>query len=139
MAFFHFTPLINGVPVVNAEANVNVDKFGRVSSMGSSWTSPSLAQRHAEDAKTSATDALVALATSLGFSVDASAVSEQADGSNTVLNGASFATGLVTAELKYYRTESSVEKVFEVILPTQDHYYNGFVSVSSGKVVSVNV
>jgi len=137
VAFFHFTPLFNGFPVANAEANVNVDRYGRVSSMGSSWTSPQLSLRD-DQSTTTASDALIAFATMAGLEVDSASLIEQEEGTSIVINGATFANGLVTADLKYYRTETTLEKVYELIVPTADHYYNVFVSLASGKVVAVN-
>jgi hypothetical protein len=106
--------------------------------MGHSWADATLSMRSAQGT-VSATQALVAFATKMGLPVDASTLVEAVEDSQTVLTGASFATGLVTAEPKFYRTDSSIEQVYELIVPTANNYWNAFVSTVTGKVIAVNV
>jgi hypothetical protein len=106
--------------------------------MGHSWTTGSLNLRVAAPT-VSASEALVAFATKMGLPIDAENVVEAVEDSQVVLTGVEFATGLVTAESKFYRTESSIEQVYELIVPTSNNYWNAFVSSASGKVLAVNV
>lgn len=108
--------------------------------MGHSWADKSLPLRSGI-ASFSASDALISFSSKMGLRVDPSAIVESPaqESKQIELDGVDFATGLVTAETKYYRTESGVEEVFELIVPTTDNYWNAYVSKSSGKVVAVNV
>ncbi|KAJ3218106.1 ammonium transporter [Clydaea vesicula] len=141
---YHCAPVVDGIPVVNAAANINTDKFGNVISMGSSWITKqerNLVKRE-ETSTISASEAFVAFATSMNLPISSESLKETAGpvSGQTLISGASFTTAPVRASLKYYRTNNQkLEKVFDLSIPMKSgSYYNAFISVNDQSLVGIN-
>ncbi|KAJ3226909.1 ammonium transporter [Clydaea vesicula] len=132
---FHYAPAVDGIQVVNAAANVNIDNSGNVIGTGASWLKTGLTVKKGD--KFSAIDALKSLLTKLGLTFDPTKFVETKTAEGTKISGLND-FGDVIISVKYYRTEDTLEKVFDIALPLKDHYYNGFVEMNEGKVIGLN-
>ncbi|KAL2919058.1 hypothetical protein HK105_201328 [Polyrhizophydium stewartii] len=135
--FFHVNQRVDGLEVANSVAFVALDKFGNPVTRHSAWVDmaktarPSLSRRGAE---ISAADAFVALAASLGSTIDAKDLTisaPDADG-KVQITGTS---AEVTAQPKLYKTATALRKVWDISLPLKTSWLNAFVDVETGKVL----
>ncbi|KAJ3099663.1 hypothetical protein HDU97_002877 [Phlyctochytrium planicorne] len=143
------TQLVQGLPIANAVANVNVDAAGKVISGSGSIAPKSLVTKAKQQkilnrrGEQSPLDAISALASAKGLevsadaTVEADAASEAAflvKGTGITLDGAD-----VKAALKFYQTpKGTLEKVWDLQVQLEDDWINAFVSVENNEVLGVN-
>ncbi|KAJ3117145.1 Fungalysin/Thermolysin Extracellular metalloproteinase 5 [Phlyctochytrium bullatum] len=144
LTFLSVQQLVNGVPVANAVANVNLDTKGQVISGAGCIvpkdiiaTAPKFQRRDTEPL--SALDALKAFATAKGLEVGEGVKVEEKTGGEVVIRGAKF-DAEIPASVKYYRTQAgTLEKAWDLAVQLQnDDWLNAFVSTTTGQVLGVS-
>ena len=105
--------------------------------MGSSWLNSKINPQKVVESIT-ATQALVNFCKKMNIAVDESSLVESTVDGVTVISGASFADDQVKVNRKYYRTATTAEMAYELVVPMTENYFNAFVSISSGRVLAVS-
>ncbi|KAK5672985.1 hypothetical protein QVD99_000462 [Batrachochytrium dendrobatidis] len=138
----YVTQAVNNVTIANSVASISTDKYGNVISQTSSWVKvqPSDNANNFASLKTiSSTDALVALAASMGISIDGStltATPKTEDPNVIVIGGTHGLTDQeITVEYKLYKTSSSLRPVWQVSLPLSVSWISAYVDKETGSVL----
>ncbi|KAL2916696.1 hypothetical protein HK105_203811 [Polyrhizophydium stewartii] len=135
--YFHVNQLVDGIEIANSVATAVLDQHGNPVASHSAWVDmakvarPSLSRR---GAKISAADAFVALAASLGSTIDAKHLTVSAPDADGKLHITGVNTE-VTAETKLYKTATALREVWDISLPLSTSWLNAFVDKETGKVL----
>ena len=105
--------------------------------MGSSWIDSNISQRRSEDSTLTAIQALLNFCKKMNIVVNESNLVETTTDDVTVITGADFASSDIKVTRKFYRTASSAEMSFDLIVPMKNNYYNAFVGLADGRVLAV--
>ncbi|KAJ3089734.1 Nucleolar complex protein 3, partial [Quaeritorhiza haematococci] len=138
----------NNISIINANANVNVDRFGRVISMGMSSMDMSRLQAEAVDPNSTITaiDAFLSFANTIQLQVNRTRLTETPidgaeDGKVNIAarGGIPSVRGSVTAAKRYYRSDpETLHLVWDLRVPMQTRNYNAQVSATNGTVLAVS-
>ena len=148
MTHIYLRQELNGLPIVNANINVNVTADGRVLNVSGGFV-PGLsttgkASATALSTKLTASQALEQTAKSLGLASDAVSVAATSAASgvarSTTFTNSALSLDPISAQLQYVATADGVELTWEYVLRTPDgnHWYDACTSSSTGKLVLVN-
>ncbi|KAI9209321.1 Fungalysin metallopeptidase-domain-containing protein [Polychytrium aggregatum] len=133
--------LVNGLPVVNAAANVNLDAAGNVISLGSTFGSSekNVTTLTRRASSLNITEALVHFAQYINVNLTTSTlkVNSSADGQSGTINGAAQALSPVKFSLGYFQTPTEYVRVWDISYQLADHWWNGFVSVADGSLLGL--
>ncbi|KAJ3397018.1 hypothetical protein HDU92_001031 [Lobulomyces angularis] len=136
----HCSPLIDGIEVANARAQVNLDQYGNVFSMSSTWIEkqkvPTLKKRQ-EQPIINCPDALQAFASYKGLQISSDLTEEMVAFDKSILEGAGFTDAKITCSLKYFNSkEDGLIKVRDLSVPIGVDHFNVFVD-AKGSLVGV--
>ncbi|TPX57627.1 hypothetical protein SpCBS45565_g08166 [Spizellomyces sp. 'palustris'] len=129
---------VDGLSIVNANADVHMDTFGNPILASQAWAPVSRLQRRDQipGPEISAAQAVEGYAKAFGFPTAASQLTEKKneDGSFTI-TGAAFADSAIKADLKLYQTDASLEKVWSLSVQRPDAWHVAYVSVKDGALI----
>jgi subtilisin-like proprotein convertase family protein len=138
--FFH--QVVNGIPVVNGDVNVNISQNGEVINVGSSVL-PAVGNTPASSPDITAIEAVTSLADEFQWKIEEEIVVRSADEAaptkDRVLSDGGISLEDITAALRYVPVNGALELTWLVNVQTTDSqsWYDASVSASSGTVLNV--
>ncbi|KAI9349208.1 Fungalysin metallopeptidase-domain-containing protein [Obelidium mucronatum] len=139
----HYTETFHGLPIANANSNVNIDASGNILSIHQSFVPAEIKNKAVPVGKRDAPvipvqQAVLNFAEAKGLkTTDKLTVSNKGDNSFTV-SGASFALSPIRASEKYYQTASGLVHVWDISVEQKDVWQNVFVNTENGEIVGVS-
>ncbi|KAJ3328342.1 hypothetical protein HDU76_010138, partial [Blyttiomyces sp. JEL0837] len=146
----HVMQIMNGIPIVNAVANVNLDMRGNILTSTHSLapmdmiTSPTnLAKRDSTTTMKTAAEAVVAFAKAISR-YDESLPSllivnpGPTPANPLTISGAPFALRPIKASQKYYQTATELVKVWDLEIDMADAYNNVFVDMVTDDIIGMS-
>ena len=141
----YFQQVVNGLPVVNANININIAKNGEVINVGSSILPSVGINTPAPNPQLSAVQALNAIVASLGWTYEGTpqvlSTKPLSAAKETVISSAGISMAAeIPASLRYVpRNDGSVELAWLLNIQTTDSssWYDAAVSASSGQVLNL--
>jgi extracellular elastinolytic metalloproteinase len=128
--------VVNGLDVVNAVANINIDRAGKIISVGNSFFTGSV-PASIQSVKHTPTDAVLALAKlvrkpvgSLTETKDVQATVSQ----KTFVSATGFAIQAIPAELTYIQNEGTLQLTWELRADLDNNYYHAAVDTETNTV-----
>ncbi|KAI9349143.1 Fungalysin metallopeptidase-domain-containing protein [Obelidium mucronatum] len=139
----HYTETFHGLPIANANSNVNIDASGNILSIYQSFV-PSGIKNSAVPVGKRDTPVIPLEQAVLNFAeakglktTDKLTVSNKGANSFTV-SGASFALSPIQASEKYYQTSSGLIHVWDISVEQKDVWQNAFINTENGEIVGVS-
>lgn len=139
MTHLYLRQTINGLEVANGDVNVNIDRFGRISSVGSSvYTGP--VPKNIPVARMSALSAIQSIASYLKVSMDNGVkhIKSFDNGRRELFTGSKVSQQEIPVKLMYIQNDKAeLELVWNVELKTEHHWVDSFVSTERSELVAV--
>lgn len=141
----YFQQVVNDLPVVNSNLNINIAKNGEVINVGSSILPNVRANTPAPNPQLSAVQALNAIVASLGWTYEGTpqvlSVNSNSPSQETVISSAGISMAAeIPASLRYVpRNDGSVELAWLLNIQTTDSnsWYDAAVSASTGQILNL--
>ncbi|KAJ3028326.1 UNVERIFIED_CONTAM: Fungalysin/Thermolysin Extracellular metalloproteinase 5 [Siphonaria sp. JEL0065] len=135
----HITETYNGLPIVNAVSNVNIDASGNIVSVYHSFVPAAVKNTAAkrDSPVVSLEQAVLQFAEAKGFKTTDKLTVSKNGGNDFIVTGATFAVNPIQASEKYYQTATGLVRVWDLSIEQKDVWQNAFVSSENGEIVGV--